>query len=360
MNMTWRWYGEGNDSVTLNQIKQIPGAKGIVWSLHDKVAGEVWETERIEKEVALIQSKGFHAEVVESVNVHDSIKIGSKERDYYIDVYIDTIKKLAKVGVKVICYNFMPVFDWVRTDLYKITEDGSNALYYDKALAELPPKELINRVLAKGSDFTMPGWEPERLEKIEALFEAYKDVDEDKLTENCKYFLEKIIPVCEEYDVKMAIHPDDPPQPIYGLPRIIRSFDHIKKFLNLVDSPYNGLTLCTGSLGSSSQNDIVKMIYEFKDRIHFMHIRNVKRFDNGNFIESSHRTCDGSVPIDAIVKALHDNGYTGYVRPDHGRHIWGEEAICRPGYGLYDRALGVMYLLGLWDAYEYAKEGENR
>ncbi len=352
MKMTWRWYGVGNDSVTLEQIRQIPGVEGIVWSLHDKLAGEVWELERIEAEADLIRSYGFHPEVVESVNIHDSIKIGSPERDKYIDIYIDTIRKLAKVGVKVICYNFMPVFDWVRTDLYNEMPDGSNALFYDKKKAELPPKELIDRVLEKGSDFTMPGWEPERLAKIEELFDAYKGIDEEKLTENCKYFLERIIPVCEECDVKMAIHPDDPPQPIYGLPRIIRSSEHIRRFLKLVDSPYNGLTLCSGSLGASPANDIPAMIREFGDRIHFAHIRNVKCFDNGDFIETSHRTSDGSVPVDKIVKAYHEIGFKGYTRPDHGRHIWGEEKFCRPGYGMYDRALGVMYLLGLWDAYE--------
>lgn len=352
MNMTWRWFGVGNDNVTLEQIKQIPGVKGIVWSLHDKMAGDVWEFERIKAEVDYIHSKGFHAEVVESVNIHDSIKIGSPDRDKYIDIYIDTIRKLAKVGVKVICYNFMPVFDWVRTDLFKELPDGSNAFFYDKAKAELPPQELIGKILEKGESFTMPGWEPERLAKIGELFDAYKDVDEEKLTRNCKYFLERIIPVCEECDVKMAIHPDDPPQPIYGLPRIIRSSEHIRRFLKLVDSPYNGLTLCTGSLGSSPANDIPAMIREFGDRIHFTHIRNVKRFDNGDFIETSHRTRDGSVPVDEIVRAFHEIGFKGYVRPDHGRHIWGEEKYCRPGYGMYDRALGIMYLLGLWDAYE--------
>ena len=359
MKMTWRWYGAGNDSVTLEQVRQIPGVEGIVWSLHDKAAGEVWELERIKAETDLIRSKGFHPEVVESVNIHDSIKIGLPGRDNYIDIYIDTLRKLAKVGVKVICYNFMPVFDWVRTDLYKEMPDGSNALFYAKARAELPPKELIARVLEKGADFTMPGWEPERLAKIEELFDAYKDVDEEKLTENCKYFLECIIPVCEECGVKMAIHPDDPPQPIYGLPRILRSREHIRRFLKLVDSPYNGLTLCTGSLGARPDNDLPAMIREFGDRIHFAHIRNVKRFDNGDFIETSHRTCDGSVPVDEVVKAYHEIGFKGYVRPDHGRHIWGEEKSCRPGYGLYDRALGIMYLLGLWDAYELERRKKS-
>lgn len=352
MRMTWRWFGEGNDSITLGQIRQVPGVEGIVWSLHDMAAGALWDMGRIEATAAQIRSHGFHPEVVESVNIHDAIKIGLPSREEYIDNYIDTIQKLSKVGVKVICYNFMPVFDWVRTDMYQPLPDGSNALFYQKAKAERNPRELIDEILDKSGSFTMPGWEPERLAKIEELLGAYKDVDEEKLTENCRYFLERIIPTCEKYDVKMAIHPDDPPWPIYGLPRIIRSQDHLRRFLKLVDSPYNGLTLCSGSLGANPANDIPAMIREFGDRIPFAHIRNVKVFENGDFVETSHRTCDGSVDIRGIVEAYHDIGFKGYVRPDHGRHIWGEEKRCRPGYGMYDRALGIMYLWGLWDAFE--------
>ncbi len=351
MKMTWRWFGQGNDSITLDQIKQIPGVEGIVWSLHDKVAGEHWETERISAEADFIKSAGFNAEIVESVNIHDSIKTGSPEKDRYIDIYIDTIEKLSKAGVKVICYNFMPVFDWIRTDLYKELSDGSNALFYEKLKAEVDPQQLIGEILKNGNKFTMPGWEPERLAGISELFEAYKDVDEAKLTENCKYFLERIMPACEKNDVKMAIHPDDPPWPMYGLPRIIRSADHIDRFLKLVDSPYNGLTFCTGSLGANPDNNLPAMIRRFGDRIHFAHVRNLKYLDGGNFIESSHKTSDGNLDVAEIVKALIEVSPGAYIRPDHGRHIWGEESECRPGYGLYDRALGVMYLNGLIDAY---------
>ncbi len=353
MQMTWRWYGEGNDDITLDHIKQIPGVMGAVWSLHDKVAGEVWEMDRIQEVADQIKAKGLSPAVVESVNVHDDIKIGRDTRDAYIDTYIDTIRKLSKVGVKVICYNFMPIFDWTRTDLYKQTEDGSNALFYQKDLVEgLTAQEIVDRILKGAGDKTMPGWEPERLAKLEELFEAYKHVTEEKLTENLKYFLERIIPICEEEEVLMAIHPDDPPWPIFGLPRIVRSRDHIRKVLDLVDSHYNGLTLCTGSLGPNLDNDIPGMIREFGDRIHFAHIRNVKVMDNGDFIESSHRASDGNVDIVEVVKAYHDGGFDGYVRPDHGRHLWGEEENCRPGYGLYDRAMGAMYILGIWDTLE--------
>lgn len=357
MQMTWRWYGEGNDSITLDHIRQIPGVEGIVWSLHDKVAGELWEEARIKEVVELIKSKGFNADIVESVNVHDDIKIGNIERDKYIDIYIDTIRKLSKYGVKVICYNFMPVFDWTRTDLYKELPDGSNALFYEKAAITDDPHVMADKILKATEGFTMPGWEPERLAKLDELFEAYKNVTEEVLFENLKYFLEHIIPVCEECDVKMAIHPDDPPWPIFGLPRIIRSRDHIKRFLDLVDSPCNGLTLCTGSLGPNLLNDIPAIIREFHERIHFAHIRNVKVFENGDFIEVSHRGKDGNVDIYEVIKAYHDNDFKGYIRPDHGRHLWGEEKTCRSGYGLYDRALGIMYMLGIWDSLDKRKAG---
>lgn len=354
MKIGWRWYGRGNDDITLSHIKQIPGVESIVWSLHDKVAGEVWETERIKDEVAYIKSFGFDAKVVESVNIHDDIKIGKDTRDKYIDIYIDTIEKLAKEGVRVICYNFMPVFDWTRTDLYHKSADGySNALFYQKSLVEgVTPQDIVDKILKGAGDKTMPGWEPERLSKLNDLFEAYKDVSEEKLFDNLVYFLNKIMPTCDKCDISMAIHPDDPPWPIFGLPRIIRSKEHIRKMLKAVDNPHNGLTLCSGSLGASSSNDIPSMIREFGKRIHFAHVRNVKIFENGDFIEASHRACDGSVDVIELMRAYHDIEFKGVIRPDHGRHLWGEEKNCRPGYGLYDRALGVMYMLGAWDTLE--------
>lgn len=358
MKMTWRWYGRGNDDITLDHIRQIPGVEGIVWSLHDKVAGEAWESDRIAEEVGYIQSKGFQAEVVESVNVHDAIKIGTDERDHYIDIYCDTVRKLAQAGVKVICYNFMPVFDWTRTDLYKQMADGSNALFYEKSLVEgVAPQAIVDRILSGAGEKTMPGWEPERLARLEQLFAAYEGVDEQKLLANYRYFLEKVIPVCEQVDVKLAVHPDDPPFPIFGLPRIVRSRDHIKRVLELVDSPYHGLTLCTGSLGPNLANDLPAIIREFGERIHFAHIRNVKVYENGDFIEVSHRAADGNVDIVEVLKAYYQTQPDVYVRPDHGRHLWGEEKNCRPGYGLYDRALGVMYMLGVWDTLEKEAKG---
>ncbi len=355
VQMVFRWFGEGNDHVPLKHIRQIPDVKGIVWSLHDLEPGVSWPLERIYEMRDHALKYGFHIDVVESVNIHEDIKLGLPSRDAYIDIYIENMRKLSAVGVKVICYNFMPVFDWIRTDLFKELPDRSTALFYEKAkIDHMSPTDLVNQFLAKNNEITLPGWEPERLGRLADLFEAYQSVDEAKLFENFKYFMERIIPVAEETGIKMALHPDDPPWPLFGLPRIVVNADNIRKLLKLVDHPHNGLTLCSGSLGANKENNIPEMVYEFKDRIHFAHIRNIKRFDNGDFIETSHKNSDGSLDIVAIVKAFHDIGYTGYARSDHGRHIWDE--VCRPGYGLYDRALGIMYLWGIWDAME-RKEG---
>jgi mannonate dehydratase len=346
--MGFRWYGEGNDSVSLKQIKQIPGVETIVWALHDMQAGEEWPMEKILEVKQQAEQYGFNIDVVESVNVHEDIKLGLPSRDRYIENYKRTIEKLSKAGVKVICYNFMPVFDWIRTDLYKELEDGSTALFYEKSKVDnIDPIELVNTI-ANNPDYTMPGWEPERLENLTKLFDAYKGVTEEDLFQHLRYFLEAIIPVCEENDIKMAIHPDDPPWPIFGLPRIITNQANIKRVLKLVESPYNGVTLCSGSLGSNPSNNLVNMVKEFAGRIPFAHVRNIKVYENGDFIETSHRGQDGTVDIVGIMKAYHENGFKGYIRPDHGRHIWDEK--CRPGYGLYDRALGIMYLLGIWDS----------
>nr|WP_254120757.1 mannonate dehydratase [Shouchella clausii] len=348
--MTFRWYGENNDSVTLEQIKQIPGVEGLVWALHDKVAGEVWPLEDIMKVKEQADRYGFHLDVVESINVHEEIKLGLPTRDAYIENYKESIRNVAKVGAKVICYNFMPVFDWTRTDLFKEMEDGATALFYEKAKVDnMDPHELVRQTTSNAA-FTMPGWEPERLAHIEKSLKAYENVTEDALWEHLQYFLEQVLPVAEEHDIQMAIHPDDPPWSVFGLPRIITSEAAVERFLQLSNSPAHGITLCSGSLGANPENDIPKIIRRFHDRIPFAHIRNVKIYENGDFIETSHRSQDGSVNIADVVKAYHENGFTGYVRPDHGRHIWNEK--CRPGYGLYDRALGIMHLWGLWDAYE--------
>lgn len=357
MNITFRWYGRDNDTVSLEQVKQIPGTKGIVWALHQKPVGEVWEKDEIQEEVNYIQFFGFHTDVVESVNVHESIKLGNEDRMTYIENYKQTIRNLAEVGVKVICYNFMPIFDWTRTEMFHPLEDGSTALFYEKAKVDnLDPQELI-RTVSEASDLTLPGWEPEKMARISELFEAYKAIDEEQLWTNLGIFLKEILPVAEECGVQMAIHPDDPPWSIFGLPRIITGAASYERLFAISDSPSNGITMCTGSMGANPANDMVQIAEKYASRAPFSHIRNVKIYENGDFVETSHYTQDGSIDIKGVVEALHNQNYAGYVRPDHGRHIWGE--VCRPGYGLYDRALGIMYLLGLWDAYETKQKGQS-
>lgn len=356
--MVFRWFGEGNDTVSLEQIKQIPGVEGIVWALHDIPVGEEWPLDRILAMKEKADHYQLHLEVVESVNIHEDIKLGLPSRDKYIDNYIRTMEKLAQVGVKVICYNFMPVFDWIRTDLHHTLEDGSTAMFYEKdKIHGIDPFELV-KVINENQNFTMPGWEPERLVQLTTLFEAYRNVTEEDLWSNVEYFLERVIPAAERLGIQMAVHSDDPPWPVFGLPRILNTREQLRRFLSLYDSPNNGLTLCSGSLGANPDNDIIAMIHEFADRIPFAHIRNVRVYENGDFIETSHRTQDGTVDVAGIVKAYYDHDYKGYCRPDHGRHIWGEQ--CRPGYGLYDRALGIMYLWGLWDSLENLKHQSEK
>ena len=356
MKMSFRWYGTGNDSITLSQIRQIPGVSEIVWALHEKQPGEVWEKSEIQAVKDELDKYGFGMSVVESVNVHDDIKTAGANRDLYIENYKQTLRNLKDFGVKVVCYNFMPVFDWTRTDLFHPLPDGSTALYYEKSKIKQDPEEMAAYILKETKGYTMPGWEPERLANLKELFALYKDVDKEKLWENLKYFLEELMPVCHECDIKMAIHPDDPPWDIFGLPRLLTDESAVERFLKMVDDPYNCLTLCSGSLGSNPDNNVADIVRKHCDRIAFAHIRNVKHFDNGDFSETSHRDCDGDVGILDIIKAYHDGGFDGYIRPDHGRHIWDEK--CRPGYGLYDRALGIMYILGVWDMLDKLK-GQN-
>lgn len=354
MQMTFRWFGSEKDTVTLEQIKQIPNVVGVVPALHNLPAGEAWELDDIMKMKSEIEKAGLTMECIESVNVHEDIKIGLPTRDKYIENYKTSIRNLAKAGVKVICYNFMPVFDWTRTDLAMDMGDGTTCLSYDGVQIEgKSPEQMFKDIDDNSNGYAMPGWETERMPEIKELFEKYKSVTSDDLWNNLKYFLDAIMPVCEECDVKMAIHPDDPPWDIFGLPRIIKDRESLKKLLEIVPSKYNGLTFCTGSLGASSKNDLPSMIREFGDRIYFAHLRNVKVVDN-HFNETAHESNTGSLDMYEIVKALQDVGFDGYIRPDHGRMIWGE--VARPGYGLYDRALGVAYLNGLWEAVKKSKE----
>jgi mannonate dehydratase len=346
MKLCFRWYGE-NDKITLEQIRQIPNMHSVVTAVYDVQVGKVWPNESINKLKHSTEQNGLKFEVIESVPVHEDIKLGLDTRDTYIDAYIENIKRLSKAGVKCICYNFMPIFDWTRTQLDKVASDGSTSLvYYNSQLEKMNPKS---------GELSLPGWDASyKKEDMLKLFDQYKNVDEEKLFDNLKYFLEKIIPVAEKCDVKMAIHPDDPPWPIFGLPRIITGEKNLDRFLKLVDSPYNGLTFCVGSLGADPNNNMVELVkkYSSQGRIHFMHIRNIKLTKDG-FEETAHDQTYGSMDIIGVLKALVDTNFTGYIRPDHGRMIWGETG--KPGYGLYDRALGASYINGVWQALERYK-----
>jgi mannonate dehydratase len=351
MLMTMRWFGTGYDSVTLEQIRQIPGVGGIVTTLSGVQPGELWEKAAVTAMKDRVESAGLVLAGIESVNIHDSIKIGSSERDRYIDNYITTLERLGEADIHMVCYNFMPVFDWTRTDLTKKRADGSTAMAYDQKIIDaIDPEAMTNSINAQSGGYVLAGWEPERLGRLKELFEMYAGIDEEKLFDSLKYFLERIMPVCEKYDINMAIHPDDPAWPVFGLPRIMTGKEKLLRLISLVDHPNNGVTLCTGSLGTNPANDIPGIIRSLKGRIHFAHLRNLRHNGPGDFEESAHLSADGSLDMFAIVKALYDTGFDGPIRPDHGRAIWGEVAM--PGYGLYDRALGISYLNGLWEAIE--------
>lgn len=355
MEMTLRWYGTGYDTVTLEQIRQIPGVKGVITTLYGKKPGEVWEREEIKRLKNEVEAAGMHIAGIESVNVHEDIKLGKATRDELIANYKETLKNLGQEGIHLVCYNFMPVFDWTRTELARKREDGSTVLAYtQEAVDALVPEEMFASIKGDMNGTVMPGWEPDRLEKVKELFEEYKGVTSEDLFNNLVYFLEEIMPVCDEYDINMAIHPDDPAWPVFGLPRIITSKDKILRLMQAVDNTHNGVTFCSGSYGTNLDNDLVDMIHSLKGRIHFAHVRNLKFHSATNFEEAAHLSSDGNFDMYEIIKALYDTGFSGPIRPDHGRMIWGEKAM--PGYGLYDRALGATYLNGLWEAVSKASE----
>lgn len=351
MKMILRWFPFGDDSVTLQQIKQIPGISGVATCLPSIPVGSAWPLKILQTLKQEIQDAGLEMEVIESVNIHEDIKKGLATRDQYIQNYIETLKNLNQAGVKCLCYNFMPVMDWARSDLAMPLADGSYAMAYRHAeVLKMNPAAIADAMVSKARGYSLPGWEPDRMGAMAADIEFYNGMSREQYWANLKYFLDAVIPYAEKYDIKMAIHPDDPPWPLYGLPKVITNAENIRTFLALNSSPYNGLTFCTGSLGADPENELPVLIKEFGDlgRIHFAHLRNIKHLNKYDFDESAHLSASGDLDMFAITKALYDTGFDGYIRSDHGRMIWGEQA--RPGYGLYDRAIGSNYLLGLWEA----------
>jgi len=339
--MTFRWFGP-SDPIPLAHIRQIPGVRGIVSALHDVPVGDAWSREAIARLKGEIVDAGLELAVIESIPVHEDIKLGRPTRDRLVDQYCESVRAMGEVGVPVLCYNFMPIFDWTRTDLAMPLPDGSTALAYDDAALE--------RIdLSRGTG-DLPGWATAYdATTLRALLEAYRAVDGERLWENLAFFLERVVPVAASAGVKLAIHPDDPPWPIFGLPRIITNATALERLTGIADHPANGVTFCTGSLGADANSDLPAMIRSLgsRGRIHFMHCRNVRRTGNRRFHESPHPTEHGSVDMLEVMRALRDVRFDGPMRPDHGRMIWGEQG--RPGYGLYDRALGATYLRGLWE-----------
>ena len=350
MKKIFRWHGE-KDPVSLDYIAQIPGVEGIVTSLYNLPLGEIWPMDEVKELMAAAKKRGLKLEVVDSFRIHEDIKLGKPTRDKIIKNYCINIRNLAACGIKVLCYTFMPIFNATRTKMDYELPDGSKVLYFDL--------EVVKNADPKDASKMMPGvGESTEAERISKLVKEYESVTEEELWENYGYFLKKIIPVAEEAGVQMAVHPDDPPYSVFGVPRIVKNAEDMRRLVNIVDSPANGFTLCVGSLGETPTNDVPAIVREFAPlgKIIFVHFRNVKLEENGNFYESGHLTEDGSIDMGEVMKALYESNYDGYIRPDHGRAIWGENGG-NPGYGLYDRALGIAYINGLWEG--IAKASQN-
>ena len=343
MKFSFRYYGS-TDPIDIKYISQIPGLYSIVSAVYDTKVGDVWSYKSINDLRNLAIDNNLKFEVVESVPVHEDIKLGKPTRDKYIENYKENIRRLGEAGVKCITYNFMPVFDWTRTTLTYKNEDSSTSLaYFPNEIKGIDPRK---------ENIHLPGWdESYTKEELNNLLDEYSHITHEDLWNNLEYFLKAIMPVAIEYKVKMAIHPDDPPYDIFNLPRIITNEENLDRLLKIYDSPYNSLCFCTGSLGVVKSNDLVNMVdkYSKMNRISFMHVRNIKYIKDG-FVETSAFDPLGSLPIKDIMKTLVKNNYDGYIRPDHGRMIFGE--VGKPGYGLYDRALSLEYLKGLEEAYK--------
>lgn len=354
MKWGFRWYG-AKDTIPLHHFRHVPGCDGVVGTLLGKLPGEVWPIEEIQAFKESIEKERLELLAIESVAVCDAIKAGTEERDHYIDNYIQTIRNIGACGIKLVVYSFKPIFGWAKTHLKYENPDGTYSLVFDQSVVDnMQASEMFQLIKSQSGGFNLSGWEEERFKEFNNLMKMYEGMTREDLFNNLAYFLKRVIPVCEEVDVKLGIHPDDPPWEIFGLPRITKNLEDYKRIMEIVDSPYNGITLCTGSVGANPDCDVAQMIRELGDRIHFVHLRNVEYLGKDKFRECAHLSLDGSLDMYELMKALVDIGFDGVIRPDHGRAIWDEVAM--PGYGLYDRALGFTYLQGLHEAITKCKK----
>ena len=380
MEKTWRWFGK-KDKISLKMLRQI-GVEGIVTALHDISNGEIWTLEAINDLKNYIESQGLRWSVVESLPVSESIKYAGKDRDDLIDKYIVSLENLGKAGVTTVCYNFMPVLDWARTDLFHEWEDGSSYLYFDKVkfayfeiyileregaekdyspeilskveelkktVTEDDRRELIDSVIVKTQGFVNGNIKEGDLDPVgifKKLLALYDGIDKDALRQNMKYFLERIMPVCEEWNIQMCVHPDDPPFQLLGLPRIVTCEEDIDWFLNAVDNPHNGLTFCAGSLSAGLQNDVPKLAKKYASRTKFVHLRSTNVFENGNFIEAHHLGGRGHL-ID-VIKVFEKANPNLPMRVDHGRLLTDDiDKGYNPGYSFLGRMLALGQLDGV-------------
>ena len=378
MEKTWRWFGR-KDPITLDMLRQI-GVEGIVTALHNIPLGEVWPREEIRSLRQEIERHGMRWSVVESLPVTETIKYAGKDRDEQIEIYKQSMRNLAAEGVKTICYNFMPILDWARTDLEYPNPDGTSNLYFNRAefayfdihilkrenaekdwtdsdlarVEELKSKmtpegeeRLIESIIIKtqgfvGGNFSESDYAP--VEKFRSMLKLYEGIDKNQLRENMKYFLEAIMPVCEETDIKMCVHPDDPHMPVFGLPRIVTCEEDIAWFLNAVPNWHNGLTFCAGSLSAGAHNDVVKLAEKFADRTHFAHIRICCVEPNGNFKESSHL----DPRLIKIVRTFEEKNPSIPMRVDHAPLMLGDEKMgYNPGYSFHGRMLALGMISGI-------------
>lgn len=388
MEKTWRWFGR-KDRITLSMLRQI-GVEGIVTALHEVPNGEIWTEEAIRGLRAYIESYGMRWSVVESLPVCEAVKYAGPERDHLIDNYIVSLENLGKCGVKTVCYNFMPVLDWARTDLEHPWPDGSTSLYFDYpsfayfdikilqrpgAADEFPPEvvakveemdktmtpegkhRLVENIIVRTQGFVNGNIredDKEPIGKFKGLLDLYKGIDKAALRENLRYFLKAVMPVCNRYDINLCIHPDDPPMEVLGLPRIVRTAEDIRWLLDAVPDSHNGLTFCAGSLSAGEQNNVVAMAREFAPRTHFIHLRSCQTFGGGNFIEAPHTGGRANLPelcriFTAEERRRNANGGIGLpMRVDHGKNILGDaEGGYNPGYGFYGRMLAFGQVSGM-------------